>query len=766
MKLFDTRGKLLGIAFLLAVFMSLLTPSVAHAATFDPTRIIDDGVFYNSSAMTTQQIQDFLNSQVQTCDTNHAGYVGDSGTAYNPPWVCLKDYYEDNTSTYTVSYTYQNTSGVVVNATRTFTHNNAYFYTALTNPTYKNGDYHQGLISMAATIQNIGGTRPANSISAAQIIWNAAQTYGINPQVLLVTLQKENGLIKDTWPAPWQYQQAMGYGCFDYTPCNSQYSGFYNQVISAAWQFRTYANNPNGYNFVPGPGNNVYYSPVTSTCPSPTYSTLNIQNQATASLYNYTPYQPNAAALAAGYGIGDGCSAYGNRNFWLYFNAWFGTTYMPSFNAVLVSQSLFPSIQAGQVVPVHMSYKNAGNVLWADDTTAASLGQYPVHLATANTTNRLSPFGLNWPFLARPGLTFSKVYESDGITLAPNQHIVNPGQIGEYDFSFTVPVDYQAGTYQESFFPVREGTSSWYMGGLSWLNVTVQPTTFVATFAGQSSYPTVNAGSVTTSYFDFKNTGTGTWYDESSKPIGIAPVHLATYIPINHSDQFGYGWTTNSRPSIVFSMVFESDGVTIAANQHIVQTGQIARFSFNFTIPVDTPTGMYREFFTPILEGASNWNISKAAWQDVTVNPTTWTAAFAGQSPYPTIAKGASTSAFFKIKNTGSGVWQDSTSASTGIAPVHLATTNIINRSSIFSIGWPNTARPAINFGKVYESDGSTLSATQHVVLPGQVAEFDFTLTAPLNATSGVYREFFTPILEGSSNWNLGPAMWLDIGIQ
>ena len=43
-------------------------------------------------------------------------------------------------------------------------------------------------------------------------------------------------------------------------------------------------------------------------------SSVYIQNQATAGLYNYTPYQPNAAALANLYGTGDSCSAYGNRN--------------------------------------------------------------------------------------------------------------------------------------------------------------------------------------------------------------------------------------------------------------------------------------------------------------------------------------------------------------------------------------------------------------------------------------------------------------------
>ncbi len=51
-----------------------------------------------------------------------------------------------------------------------------------------------------------------------------------------------------------------------------------------------------------------------------------MRNQATAALYYYTPYPPNAAALANLCGTGDGCSAYGNRNFWVFYNTWFGPT--------------------------------------------------------------------------------------------------------------------------------------------------------------------------------------------------------------------------------------------------------------------------------------------------------------------------------------------------------------------------------------------------------------------------------------------------------
>ena len=41
-----------------------------------------------------------------------------------------------------------------------------------------------------------------------------------------------------------------------------------------------------------------------------------VKNKATAALYTYTPYQPNEAALNNMYGLGDRCSAYGNRNFY------------------------------------------------------------------------------------------------------------------------------------------------------------------------------------------------------------------------------------------------------------------------------------------------------------------------------------------------------------------------------------------------------------------------------------------------------------------
>lgn len=249
----------------------------ANLADFQAGRIIDDSVFNNSTAMNVDQIQAFLNSKVPTCDNwGTQPYAGTTRRAYSEargitfPLTCVKDYYE-NPSTHA-----NNLSGQPI---------------------------------------------PSGALSAAQIIADASSRYSINPQVLIVLLQKEQGLTTDDWPWPYQYRSATGYGCPDSgAGCDATYYGFYNQVETAAWQFRHYAQNPNSFNFVPNQNNYVQYNPVASCGGSVVF----VQNQATASLYNYTPYQPNASALAAGYGTGDSCGAYGNRNFWLYFSDWFG----------------------------------------------------------------------------------------------------------------------------------------------------------------------------------------------------------------------------------------------------------------------------------------------------------------------------------------------------------------------------------------------------------------------------------------------------------
>jgi hypothetical protein len=264
------------------------TVGAVKATNFNPGKIIDDGVFYNKDAMSAAQIQDFLNRLVGNCDTwgtEPSEYGGGTRAQYaasrgwpGPPYVCINNYHE--------------------------------------NPDTGETSFEKG------------GGAFAGGVSAAQIIYTAAQNYSINPQVLLVMLKKESAgpLTADEWPMKSQYKYSMGYACPDSGPnnsasCDDTKSYLYKQVMLAAWQLKYYRDNPNSYRYAIG-WNDIQYSPTVSCGTKRVY----IENIATLSLYIYTPYTPNDGALANYPGTAP-CGAYGNRNFFMFFSEWFGTTY-------------------------------------------------------------------------------------------------------------------------------------------------------------------------------------------------------------------------------------------------------------------------------------------------------------------------------------------------------------------------------------------------------------------------------------------------------
>ena len=78
--------------------------------------------------------------------------------------------------------------------------------------------------------------------SAAEIVWNAAQRFGINPRFLLVLLQREQSLVEDPSPTQDQFDWAMGYAicddCSKDDPDLQKYRGFAPQVHYAAKRIR------------------------------------------------------------------------------------------------------------------------------------------------------------------------------------------------------------------------------------------------------------------------------------------------------------------------------------------------------------------------------------------------------------------------------------------------------------------------------------------------------------------------------------------------
>lgn len=196
------------------------------------------------------------------------------------------------------------------------------------------------------------------NVSAGTVIFNAAQTYGINPKVLLVTLQKEQSLVQgDAGCSTNRIAKAMGYGCpdsggsYSYNGVNlysrngttftsvsgvcvntAAKAGFTQQVIRAAWMLKYSEQRSKGnigWAVIKGNWNNsddlnaTYSGNMTPGCHKRSkyesvctqydgYATINgsaviMENGSTAALYRYTPHFA------------------GNRSFVSIYTRWFGS---------------------------------------------------------------------------------------------------------------------------------------------------------------------------------------------------------------------------------------------------------------------------------------------------------------------------------------------------------------------------------------------------------------------------------------------------------
>jgi hypothetical protein len=148
---------------------------------------------------------------------------------------------------------------------------------------------------------------------ASDIIWRVATTYNVNPQFLLMLLQKEQSLVEDPAPSQRQLDWATGFAvcdsCSKDDPSIADFKGFANQVEYAAKQMRdryymrVLTIGHTGTGLAPG---------ATTIIDGITVIPANI---ATAAMYSYTPH------------------IHGNQNAWKIWKRWF-TRHFPNGTAV------------------------------------------------------------------------------------------------------------------------------------------------------------------------------------------------------------------------------------------------------------------------------------------------------------------------------------------------------------------------------------------------------------------------------------------------
>ena len=242
------KNNYLILAIITILSLSLLPLKTGASSEFNPNRIIEDSVLLNTKSMTLQEIQDFL--------ANRNSFLAN----------------------YTTEAAYGETKGAA-----------------------------QIIYDAANNNYDCAGVTLSEKPTEAERKLKCKNITTINPQFLIMLLQKEQSLIQNPNPSQKALDEAMGYGCPTGGFCNPYWKGFGKQVNSAALQFLAYMQNPNRYNFKVGGtyiakdkfsmlkpvataiNDGTYNSIVTA----PNFTSVTIENQATAALYTYTPHVYN-----------------------------------------------------------------------------------------------------------------------------------------------------------------------------------------------------------------------------------------------------------------------------------------------------------------------------------------------------------------------------------------------------------------------------------------------------------------------------------------
>lgn len=411
--------------------------------------------------------------------------------------------------------------------------------------------------------------------SAAQIIYDAARSNGINPIAVLAMIQKEEGIIYGVEARNFNQVRtdwAMGYGvcdsCSTSDPNIQKYRGFANQLDYGTWQLKR------NYSYWAANGSewNVGRTMIIDG------QAVRFANRSTSALYRYTPHL--------------------GTNFTYYFNLWNSqagsSAATGSYDAQYVTQGPragagAPNVNlaANQRFSVWVNYRNTGGSIWY------RAGTNPVRIGNSSPQDRGSPF------MGGHNLRGSLV-----------QKAVRPGQTGTFKLTLTAPS--QAGTYTERFRPLAEH-ATWMGDEATWtFNVaggrgaavngvtssgsSVSAASYNAQYLTQGPYSgpgslnyVLSRGQKATLWVNYKNTGSRTW-----SKTGANPTYLGTANPQDRGSAFFGGHNLRS-----------------ILKQNSVAPGGTGTFIVQITAP-QTP-GTYQESFRPVTERVT-WMGESVTW--------------------------------------------------------------------------------------------------------------------------------------------------------
>ncbi len=442
------------------------------------------------------------------------------------------------------------------------------------------------------------------NVPASHIIYYAAQIYGINPQVVLATLQKEQSLVTSPNPTDWQINQAMGYGCPTSGGCGA--STFFYQIDSGTWVLRYHYERARGNNswwnqssgwvcgtakayYTPNlyPGQNVTFIDEDGVA----YRTLYLHNAATSSFYCYTPHtynNPQGLYGLPAYGT-TGRYYTGSYNFVKFFELWFDphSTIYGGVSVSIVSQP-YSTPARGQTISYTVSFKN--NL--ADTVTLDAVGAVGRPGSVTSGINR--DLGWQGPLTLAAGasqqITFTNTVVDTG-TIYIWPAILYQGIYVQYNNWGSTIVGHAANLTLSQ--PLATNTSTVYAG---------QNVTFSATLKNNEPFPIkYDALGIPVRFYDTYSYD-ATWVGPGSLAAG-AEIALSGTRNIDKPGPFTY-WvsnylaggyssigSTNKFTALEPTPNFSVSGLTFSTNSP-VQGGDLgASFTVTNNLPVPITVG-------------------------------------------------------------------------------------------------------------------------------------------------------------------------------
>ncbi len=339
--------------------------------------------------------------------------------------------------------------------------------------------------------------------TASEIIYEAAQRYQVNPKYILVTLQKEQGLIQMQSPTQKRLDWAAGYAVCDSCsmddPKIQKYKGFGKQMDNTAGAMRFYFDKNSIYDFIKKAGRSYTIDG----------GQIIFETQATANLYTYTPH------------------VHGNYTFWLIWQRYFG-------DPLSSSRDANASIYTGYMAQLVNSADK--NIVVNEGETGYFWAEY-LNIGTETWNNGdlknlyilNSDYKSNIPMISQASVFAITPDIAKNIKVYSQKTSVRPGEV----LRITIPIEPNYNKKESFNYMLVLGNKGWFADGNTDFTVTRKFRYEGEYVSGvDSSLELLKKHTFTIKY---KNTGTSSWTKNDTKLKWIDLDNKEHYASMNNS---------------------------------------------------------------------------------------------------------------------------------------------------------------------------------------------------------------------------------------